>query len=156
MTTRPGLGMATADYLCMPASVTERERSIEVLKTSFAAGRLTKAELDLRVEQVLLARSFGELMALTADLPVGPFGRLPAHPPTPPFPRLSRLAVAALVCAIAGPLSAGITAVPAIVLGQLARRQIRRTGERGFARATAAVVLGWLTILIAVAALLAA
>ncbi len=60
------------------------------------------------------------------------------------------------MCAIAGPLSAGITAVPAIVLGQLARRQIRRTGERGFARATVAVVLGWLTILIAVAAVLLA
>jgi len=148
--------MATADYLYMRASVTERERSIEVLKTSFAAGRLTKAELDLRVEQVLLARYFGELMAFTADLPVGPFGRLPAHPATPAFPRVSRLSVAALVCAIAGPLSAGITAVPAIVLGQLARRQIRRTGERGFARATAAVVLGWLTILIAVAAALLA
>ena len=97
--------MAAADYLSMRASVTERERSVEVLKTSFAAGRLTKAELDLRVEQVLLARYFGELMTLTADLPVGPFGRLPAHPPTPAFPRVSRLAAAALVCAIAGPLT---------------------------------------------------
>ena len=115
----------------MRASVTERERSLEVLQTSFAEGRLTGEELDLRVEQALLARYFGGLMAITADLPVGPFGRLPAHPPTPAFPRASRLAVAALACGVAGPLSAGITAVPAIVLGQLARRQIRRTGERG-------------------------
>ncbi len=148
--------MAPADHLGMRASVTEHERSLEVLKASFAAGRLTKEELDLRVEQVLRARYFGELMALTADLPVGPFGRLPAHPPTPACPRVSRLAVAALVCAIAGPVSAGITAIPAIVLGQRARRQIRRTGERGFARAAAAVVLGWLTILIALIAVASA
>jgi hypothetical protein len=31
----------------------------------------------------------------------------------------------------------------------MARRRVRRTGERGFAGATAAVVLGWLTVLIA-------
>ncbi len=140
----------------MPASVTERERSIEVLQTSFAEGRLTREELDLRVEQALLARYFGGLMAITADLPVGPFGRLPAHRPTPAFPRTSRLAIAAVACGVAGPLSAGITAVPATVLGQLACRQIRRTGERGSALATAAVALGWLTIVIAVAATLLA
>jgi DUF1707 SHOCT-like domain/Domain of unknown function (DUF4190) len=141
----------------MRASTADRDRSIEVIKTSFAEGRLTKQELDLRVGQVLVSRFFEELMALTADLPVGPFGTLPAHPVTPAFPRMSRLAVAALVCAAAGPVSAGITALPAIAFGQMARRRIRRTGERGFAAATAAVVLGWLTVLIAAgAALLAA
>ena len=62
---------------------------------------------------------------------------------------MNRLAVAALVCAGAGPVSLGITAIPAIALGQLARRRIRRTGERGFAAATAAVVLGCLMMLIA-------
>ena len=84
---------------------------------SFVAGRLTKEELDLRVGQALVTPFFAELMALTADLPVGPFGRLPAHPVTPAYPRLSRLAIIALVCAMAGPLTAGITAVPAIVGG---------------------------------------
>jgi hypothetical protein len=107
------------------------------------------------VGQVLASRYFEELMALTADLPVGPHGRLPAHPVTPPFPRMSRLAVAALVCAGAGPVSMGITAIPAIALGQLARRRVRRTGERGFAAATAAVVLGCLIVLIAAVAALA-
>jgi hypothetical protein len=88
-------------------------------------------------------------MALIADLPVGPFGRLPWHPATPASPRMSRLATAALACAVAGPLTAGITAVPATIFGHMARRRVRRTGERGFAGATAAVVLGWLTVLIA-------
>jgi hypothetical protein len=69
---------------------------------------------------------------------------------------MSRLAVAALVCAAAGPVSVGITAIPAIALGQLARRRVRRTGDRGFAAATAAVVLGWLMVAIATVAALAA
>ncbi|MGH3187817.1 MAG: DUF1707 and DUF4190 domain-containing protein [Streptosporangiaceae bacterium] len=136
----------------MRASTADRDHAIEVVKASFAEGRLTRAELDLRVGQALVSRYFPELMTLIADLPVGPFGRLPRHPATPARPRLSRLAAAALACAVAGPLTAGITAVPAIIVGYLARRRVRRTGERGSAAATAAVVLGSLTVLIAAVA----
>jgi hypothetical protein len=136
----------------MRASVTDRDRVIEVIKASFAEGRLTKAELDLRLEQALVSRYFRELMILIADLPVGPFGRLPWHPPDPAPRRTSRLAAAALACAVAGPVTAGITVIPAIILGHMARRRVRETGERGFAAATAAVVLGWLMVLIAAVA----
>ena len=86
--------MAAGSYAHMRASTADLERSIAVLKRSFVEGRLTKEELDLRVEQALVSRFFTELMALTADLPVGTFGRLPAHPVTPAFRRTSRLAVA--------------------------------------------------------------
>ena len=89
--------MAAGSYPCMWASTADRDRSVEVIKASFAEGRLTKDELDQRVGQVLVSRYFEELMALTADLPVGPFGRLPAHRMTPAFSRRNRLAVAALV-----------------------------------------------------------
>jgi hypothetical protein len=51
-------------------------------------------------------------MALTADLPVGPFGRLPMHPSTPPFPRTNRLLIAALV---AGWCAVVIVAVMAVL-----------------------------------------
>jgi hypothetical protein len=95
----------------MWASPADRDRSLEVVKSSFAEGRLTIEELDLRVGQVLVSRYFEELMALTADLPVGPFGRLPAHRVTP-------------------------------------------ASARGFDAATAALVLGWLTVLIAAGAAL--
>ena len=139
----------------MLASTADRDRSVRVVKESFVEGRLTAEELDQRLGKVLVSRYFGELMALTADLPVGPFGRLPAHPVTPAFPRLNRLAVAALVCAGAGPVSLGITAIPAVALGEMARRRIRRTGERGSAAATAAVVLGCLMMLVAAIAVLA-
>ena len=104
--------MAPRSYVHMRASTADLERSIEVLKTSFVEGRLTRRELDQRVGQAYVSRFFAELMALTADLPVGPFGRLPAHPVTPAFPRPSRLAAAALVL---GWLAAFI-AVAAVVL----------------------------------------
>ena len=147
--------MAVRRYPCMLASTADRDRSVKVVKQSFVEGRLTAEELDQRLGKVLVSRYFEELMALTADLPVGPFGRLPAHPVTPAFPRLNRRAVAALVCAGAGPVSLGITAIPAVALGEMARRRIRRTGERGFAAATAAVVLGCLMMLIAAVAVVA-
>jgi Domain of unknown function (DUF1707) len=83
MTTRSHSWIATGFYPRMLASSADRDRSIEVLKAAFVAGRLTKDELDLRAGQALVARFFGQLMALTADLPVGPFGRLPAHPVAP-------------------------------------------------------------------------
>jgi len=139
----------------MLASTADRERAIGVLKASFLEGRLTKDELELRVGQVLTARLFPEVMALIYDLPVGPFGRLPAHAANPAAPRMSPLAVAALACAAAAPCTAGISAVPAIVLGHMARRRVRRTGERGAAEATRALVLGWLTVLICVVVLAA-
>jgi Domain of unknown function (DUF1707) len=94
--------MVAGSYAHMRASTADRDRSIEVLKVSFVEGRLTKGELDLRLGQAFVSRFFAELMAVTADLPVGTFGRLPAHPVTPPFPRTSRLAVAAAVLVIGG------------------------------------------------------
>lgn len=86
--------MAAGSYARIRASTADRDRSIEVLKASFVEGRLTKDELDLRVGQVLTARLFPDVMALISDLPVGPFGRLPAHRATPALPQTGRLAVA--------------------------------------------------------------
>jgi hypothetical protein len=94
--------MAARRYVHMRASTADLERSIEVLKTSFVEGRLTMQEFDLRVGQALVSRFFAELMDLTEDLPVGTFGRLPAHPVTPPFGRTRWLAVAGEVLLLAG------------------------------------------------------
>jgi Domain of unknown function (DUF1707) len=101
--------MAAGSYARMRASTTDRNRSIEVLKASFVEGRLTKDELDLRLGQAFVSRFFAELMAITADLPVGTFGRLPAHPVTPPYPRTSRLAAAAVL------IIGGLTLAVAVV-----------------------------------------
>jgi len=139
----------------MLASTADRDRAIDVLKASFLEGRLTKDELEQRVGQVLTARLFPEVMAVIYDLPVGPFGRLPAHPANPTPARMSPLAVAAVACAVAVPCTLGISAVPAIVLGHVARRRVRRTGERGADMATRALVLGWLALLIGMVVLVA-
>jgi hypothetical protein len=100
--------MAAGSYVHMRASTADRDRSIDVLKASFVEGRLTKDELDLRLGQALISRFFAELMAITADLPVGPFGRLPAHPVTPAFPRTSRLTIAAAVLIVGGLVLIGV------------------------------------------------
>jgi len=99
MTMGPVLRMTAGRYHYMWASSADRERTILVLQKSFVDGRLTRDELDERLGQALVSRGFHELMALIADLPVGPFGRLPAHPPSPPFPK-RQPAVAPLVAAL--------------------------------------------------------
>jgi hypothetical protein len=86
-------------YVHMRASTADLERSLEVLKTSFVEGRLSVQELNQRIGQAFKARFFAELMALTADLPVGIFGRLPAHPASRPPPGTRRTAAIAAACA---------------------------------------------------------
>ena len=59
------------------ASHADREQVIDVLKAAFVQGRLTKAELDLRVGQVLASLTYADLAALTAGIPAGPTGAQP-------------------------------------------------------------------------------
>jgi uncharacterized protein DUF1707 len=54
-----------------------------VLKAAFAEGRLTQDEYTERVGQVHASRTYADLGALVADLPIGPFGTLAAFPPAP-------------------------------------------------------------------------
>ena len=53
----------------MRASHEDRDRVVDVLRVAAGDGRLTADELDERVERALTARTYGELAALTADLP---------------------------------------------------------------------------------------
>ena len=53
------------------ASDSDREQVVDMLKAAFAQGRLAKDELGLRVGQVLAARTYAELDALTADISAG-------------------------------------------------------------------------------------
>ncbi len=53
------------------ASHADREHVIGMLKAAFVQGRLTKAELDARVGQAFASKTYGELAALTSDLPPG-------------------------------------------------------------------------------------
>jgi Domain of unknown function (DUF1707) len=52
------------------ASRADREQVIEELKAAFVHERLDKDDFDLRVGQALASRTYGDLAALTADIPV--------------------------------------------------------------------------------------
>jgi hypothetical protein len=62
------------------ASHADREQVIDMLKAAFVQGRLTKAELDRGVGQVLASLTYADLAALTADIPAGPAGAQPLEP----------------------------------------------------------------------------
>jgi len=89
------------------ASHAEREQVIDVLKAAFVQGRLTRDELDARLAQALASRTYAELAAVTADLPVGLITAQPrARPARPPANRavrsgLSMISVAATLAAAA-------------------------------------------------------
>ena len=62
------------------ASHADRERVVGTLKAAFVQGMLTKDELDLRVGQAFVARTYAQLAAVTADIPTG---LTTAKPPAP-------------------------------------------------------------------------
>ena len=101
------------------ASNADRERAVGVLRAGFTEGRLTQAELDERVAQAYAARTYGQLWALTADLPTGglPYPQFPQGqgvlvPQEPAAPSHWKPAAALIVTALViFTLAALITAI---------------------------------------------
>jgi hypothetical protein len=62
------------------ASHEDRDRVAEQLRIAAGDGRLTAEELDQRLEVALTARTYGELTALTEDLPASPGLAMVAEP----------------------------------------------------------------------------
>ena len=54
------------------ASHEDRDQVVELLRMAAGDGRLSADELDQRLERALTARTYGELAALTRDLPATP------------------------------------------------------------------------------------
>jgi uncharacterized protein DUF1707 len=142
------------------ASHADRERAIDVLKAAFAEGRLDQDEYTDRVGLAQAARTYADLGALVADLPVGPFGTLapapsPAAGPLPPPPvpapparlrlpprtNLTPLVIAALIAGIMVPTIA-IPVLAIVACVTMARSGPRR--ERGVRLAAAGVILALL------------
>lgn len=141
----------------MRASHADRERAVDVLKAGFAEGRLQQPEYEQRIARAYQAQTHAELQMLVADLPQGPVPQaqlLPQRPvpaafmpmQMPPPVATNGSATGALVCGIMTPVTGGLTAIPAVILGHKARAEIRRTGERGDGQAVVGLVLGWLGI----------
>ncbi len=155
-----GDGVVPAGYGAMRASTADRERAVDVLKAAFAEGRLDQIEYADRVGVAYSSRTYAELPALTADLPIGPLGTVLSVPaqamagqpvalfvPAPPVPRgqpawyPNNMAFAAFLLGLGAFVTSGLTGPMAIVLAIGAGVQMHRTGEPGAVLATAAVVL---------------
>lgn len=134
----------------MRASDRDRDSANTLLQTAYAEGRLTKDEYDERSGQLLRSQTYAQLQALTADLP----GHFPSSIQqvqyAPVQRRTNPLAVASLACGLGQIFFWFLAAIPAVVLGHVARRQIRQTGEDGQGMATAGLVLGWIGIALTV------
>lgn len=108
----------------------DRERVIEALKAAFVAGRLAKDEFVARMGQALNARTYADLVALTADLPAKPAAEPAAAQPARALRRpMAWAALIAGVCflvAVAALLGAGHLAAdpydpdpPGTLIGEL-------------------------------------
>lgn len=62
----------------------DRHKVAEVLRQAAGEGRIDLDELDERLEATYSAKTYGDLVPITADLPVRTTGSLPAPPPSVP------------------------------------------------------------------------
>lgn len=86
--------------------------------------------------------------------PGEPYGQGPYGPPQYPAygvpARTNSMAIASLICSLGG-LATCISAPVGIVLGHIARRQIRQTGEQGMGLATAGLWIGYILTFLGIA-----
>lgn len=100
MRTDDRIVVAAAGRSRLRASDSDRDRVLDMLKAAFAQGRLTKDEFDVRVGQTLVSRTWGDLTALTADIPAWPIPRAVRKPARPPSSQPVHAVVKAVACAI--------------------------------------------------------
>jgi hypothetical protein len=133
----------------MRAADADRDRAVSFLSTAYTEGRLGKDEYDARLETALSARTYADLDEVVSDLPGARVPPVRRHVTT-----TNGLAVASLACGLAQFVFGPLPTIPAIVLGHVARHQIRRTGEQGAGMALAGLLLGWAAIALGIIAIL--
>ena len=134
----------------MRAADADRDRAVSFLATAYTEGRLGKDEYDARLESALSARTYADLDLVVTDLPGARVGPVPRRSPSP----TNGLAIASLACGLAQFAFGPLPTIPAIVLGHMARHQIKRTGEQGAGMALAGLLLGWAAVAVGVLAIL--
>ena len=107
------------------------EQVIEVLKTAFVQGRLTKDEFGTRVGQAFTSQTPAELTEVTADLPAGLVGARPPRQLARTRPRLSMNAA----------ISAGAFAMLAALVGMMAA-VVSRSGIAVLGAAVSIAIVG--------------
>jgi hypothetical protein len=132
----------------MRAADADRDRAVSFLTTAYTEGRLDKDEYDARLESALGARTYADLDRVVTDLPGA------RVPPVRQVVTTNGLAVASLACGLAQFVFGPLPTIPAIVLGHVARHQIKRTGEHGAGMALAGLLLGWAAVILGIIAIL--
>jgi hypothetical protein len=160
-------------YGHLRCSHADRERAVDVLKAAFAEGRLDQDEYTERVGEAHASRTYAELAALTADLPVGPLGTLAMAPlgtlatvspaTVSPAPSVSRppaasmalrpvspLAVISLIFGLVAVAIPGViaSALAALITSIMAMLRINLGDQRGKGLAIAGGAMGLLGILV--------
>jgi Domain of unknown function (DUF1707)/Domain of unknown function (DUF4190) len=133
------------------ASDTDRDRVVELLNAAYTEGRLSKDEYDARLESAFSARTYADLDQIVIDLPVAP--TTVVGPVVAPLTRVNGLAIASLACGLGQFAFGPLATIPAIVLGHMARSQIRRSGEQGAGLALAGLILGWGAVILGILAI---
>jgi hypothetical protein len=103
----PGAQAAAAG---LRASRADRERVIDLLKAAFVQDRLDRDEFDTRIGQALASRTYGELAAVTADIPAELTEALPRRPPVRARRRIPFNTAVTGSAFMAGLLNAGMMA----------------------------------------------
>jgi hypothetical protein len=135
----------------MRASDSDRDRVADSLNAAYSEGRLSKDEFDTRLENAFSARTYADLDQIVADLPA-----TRAATEVTPVAKINGLAIASLACAIAQSVFGPLATIPAIVLGHMARHQIKRTGEQGAGLALAGLIIGWMAVILGILIVVAA
>jgi hypothetical protein len=119
------------------ATDADRHRVADMLNKAYAEGRLGKEEHEARLERALGATTYADLDACMADL-------IPLPYQAPVQAKTNTLAILSLIFGIGQMILWPFITIPAIVLGHVARKQIRATGENGDGLALAGLILGWI------------
>ncbi len=152
--------MTAGSFGSMRATDADRDHAGAVLQNAYSEGRLSWPEFDARSTALVNAQTYDQLTALTTDLAAGAAGQAPQPYPYPPqgYPggqRTNGMAIAAMICGIAQFFGFWLLGtIPAVVLGHIARRQIRQTGEQGAGMALAGLILGYVGLALSVIAVI--
>ena len=151
MAAERGYRVADGEQGTIRAADSDRDRVAGILGTAYSEGRLSRDEYDARLERALSARTSADLDQIVTDLPAAQVAvPSPAAITMVTSARTNGLAIASLACGLAQFAFGPLATIPAIVLGHMARSQIKRTGEQGAGLALAGLVLGWGAVILGI------
>jgi hypothetical protein len=151
MAARHSYPVAGGEQGKLRAADADRDRVAGILGTAYSEGRLSRDEYDARLQSALSARTYADLDHVVTDLPAAPAtGPGPGTAMVTSSARTNALAIASLACGLAQFAFGPLATIPAIVLGHMARSQIKRTGEQGAGLALAGLILGWGAVILGI------